>query len=106
MQKNPVKAAPEDEIMTVHSLAEFLHCDKSTNLQTAQRKQNTRLQNWQRLAFYQGQYHPLDARFRRRAKALINSRPAPIPKELIVKRAPDRDQSSKEVMTLRDVATY
>ena len=30
MQKNPVKAAPEDEIMTVPTLAEFLHCHQST----------------------------------------------------------------------------
>ncbi len=30
MQKNPVKAAPENEIMTVPTLAEFLRCDKST----------------------------------------------------------------------------
>jgi excisionase family DNA binding protein len=32
MKKNPVKAAlpPEDEIMEVHTLAEFLRCDKST----------------------------------------------------------------------------
>jgi len=30
MQKNPVKAAPENEIMTVPTLAEFLHCHQST----------------------------------------------------------------------------
>ena len=30
MQKNPAKAAPENEIMEVQTLAEFLRCDKST----------------------------------------------------------------------------
>jgi excisionase family DNA binding protein len=32
MKKDPLKAAlaPEDEIMTVLTVAEFLHCDKAT----------------------------------------------------------------------------
>lgn len=32
MKKNPVKAAraPEDEVMTVLTLADFLHCNQST----------------------------------------------------------------------------